>query len=346
MRSTAAASCLRRCVASSQHRFFNFNNKSARGAYQTDSDYKQGFYEDANGMINVGPRENVARGRYVDRSEEAAAKRPDFDFMGRLQEWAREKACAHDELNYWYLDYLTDMEGYPRDIHDFKVPLTEQEHLNLRLWSHAEERKFWKCYYYYHSMYEFETEDNMDVYQPGKYDCLEYGMRAAGLGSPALFKAIQSSGIDDHTMIGLSLTQSYSNTNFNDDILNMLDGHVLYEVIQRAGFQDVTREHVRSILLHVLTLKIIPVEVLDLAGNVVSRKEFTYEEIPTLQHIPEAFGLEGGTTGWFIDVRNFYSTPGRMVSCRPGRQRERSSNRRERKNTAVREAPERSKCSM
>eukprot|EP00659_Diplonema_papillatum_P011005 gene11005-16922_t len=263
------------------------------------------------GDIGFGIRENLSLGRRWDH-DPSGGGRPKFDLMGKLQAWAEENACARDPNSYFYTTYLVDMEGYPQEVR-FAVSPTQQEHLHLRLLSLAEERKFWKSFYFYVEQYEFEDNTNVQAMIPGRTDCIEHALRMSDIGSPAVFKSFRDYGIDDHMLAGLSLECTYDQCKFPDDILNVLDGNSVYEMLKQHQFTAATPKQVHAFLLNLLKLKMIPVQVRDEVGSVVAQQVFTYEQIPTLNSIPENFGLEGGTDKWFIDIRNFFSTPGHMI---------------------------------
>eukprot|EP01061_Rhynchopus_euleeides_P045824 TRINITY_DN8420_c1_g1_i1.p1 TRINITY_DN8420_c1_g1~~TRINITY_DN8420_c1_g1_i1.p1 ORF type:complete len:351 (+),score=66.02 TRINITY_DN8420_c1_g1_i1:172-1224(+) len=263
----------------------------------------------ANSIAGNPQRENVARGRRSD-PDDLGLSRPKFDLMGKLQEWAKAKDAHKNMDKYFYLEFLVDMEGFPEEMRDVR-DLTQQEHLNLRLLSLAEERKFWKTYLFYVEQYEWENTNNItNAVVPSQTACIEHALRMARIASPAFLKEFLSNGLDDQMLAGLSPSCHYRGCNFPNDFLNLLDGAAVYQMLKSYG---ITEDQVILFLQSLASLKTIPVKVLDKDDNVVESKTLHFDEIPTLPSISEAFGLEGGHSRWFYDVRGFFSTPGRML---------------------------------
>ena len=274
------------------------------------NDWTDGMQMRANdvaGQINV---ENIARGRRYEYTEHHH-DRPLFDLMGKMQAWGKEKETLSNPDTYFYLDFLVDMEGYPEEMLHVG-DISKAEHLALRLISIAEERKFWKTYLYYVNQYEFENSSNVEnALVVSRTECVEYALRQSGIASPAFLNAFLSHGLDDGMLAGVTPNGEFKTTTFNDDVLNLLDGASVYGLLEGFG---VTQDQVILFLNSLTSLKQIPVKLLDKEGvTVLEEKTLSFDEIPTLESISEAFGLEGGHDKYYYDVRNFFSTPGRMV---------------------------------
>eukprot|EP00754_Rhynchopus_humris_P042057 Rhum_TRINITY_DN25644_c0_g1::Rhum_TRINITY_DN25644_c0_g1_i1::g.182460::m.182460 len=262
----------------------------------------------ANNWAGQLKRENLARGKNYDM-DPAGKDRPMFDLMGKLQAWGKEKECLRNPDNYFYLDFLIDLEGYPEEVRQPEA-LTRMEHMSLRLLSLAEERKFWKSYLFYVDQYEFENGRNIEPYSVARTECIEYSLRQAGIASPKYLKEFLSHGLDDHLLAGVSKDAEYKTTNFTDDMLNILDGAAVFEMLRDYGLDT---EQIYAFVQALTMLKAFPVKVLDIHGTVIDERVIQVDEAPTLPLLSEAFGLEGGHDEWYYDVRNFYSTPGRML---------------------------------
>eukprot|EP01064_Diplonema_japonicum_P033604 TRINITY_DN6679_c5_g1_i1.p1 TRINITY_DN6679_c5_g1~~TRINITY_DN6679_c5_g1_i1.p1 ORF type:complete len:364 (+),score=46.69 TRINITY_DN6679_c5_g1_i1:61-1092(+) len=265
----------------------------------------------APGVQGMGFRENMARGRKRDNDNLGNdPRRPLFDLMGKLQEWAQEKQMTGAKGRYFYLDFLVDMEGYPKDLNSLG-PLSRIEHLNLTLLSLAEERKFWKAFYFFVQQYEYENEQNVVPLDYLKNDLLIYALRCSGLASPKIASGVADHGIDDSLLAGISLKAEYESTNFPDDLLNMLDGNFLHQLF--VNHLDAPPEKVNEFIQALQNLKTVPVEIVDEYENVLDKHHLTFDEIPDLQAILAAFGIDEPASSWYFDVRGFYSTPGKMI---------------------------------
>lgn len=269
------------------------------------------------GMFGMGIRENFMRGREW-MSEESEHDRPKFDFMGKLMEWAQSKDVKQTSRlgkghGYFMLDFLVDMEGYPEEMREGLEEIEPEEHLMLRLASMSEERRFWKSFFFYQEQYEFENKMPTGVLDISQTHILEYCLRKAGVASPFAFQAFRESLFDDNSIIFVDHKCKYERTNLPEDVKNNFTGRSLGfafgDSVPRSGIHALTRE--------IAKLRRFPVEVRDLNQEVTWSGVVSYRDGPTLELLLRYLQLEGSYEGeaahWFIDVRDFYSTPGHMI---------------------------------
>lgn len=242
--------------------------------------------------------------------EEQEHDRPRFDFMGKLMEWAQSKDHnRHD--GYFYLDYLVDMEGFPEEMRE-RLHLTPQEHLNLKLVSISEERRFWRAFFFYQEQYEFENKNPVPVTDLSQTSNLEHCLRRAGIAQPSVFGAFREMLVDDNTLLCVDAQCRYKDTQLVGEVVSFLTGRAIVDLLTSP--QHAAPQHCAPLFLQELdALRRFPVEVHDRRQEVMSSGVVGFRDAPTLAHLLVHLGLQGTAHEWYVDVRDFYSTPGHMV---------------------------------
>eukprot|EP01060_Flectonema_neradi_P022861 TRINITY_DN3108_c0_g1_i2.p1 TRINITY_DN3108_c0_g1~~TRINITY_DN3108_c0_g1_i2.p1 ORF type:complete len:341 (+),score=40.98 TRINITY_DN3108_c0_g1_i2:99-1121(+) len=281
-----------------------------KGMYSSlPKEWNSGAKQTSPDSIGLGIRENHAKGKKWDK-EPSEAMRPKFDLMGKLQEWGSSKASVLNPKSYFYLEYLIDMEGYPLEVRNTHV--SPVEHLNLRLLSLAEERKFWKAFYYYVSQYEFEDQSNVAPMSVNRTLVIEHALRMAGIAAPKILADFKNHGLDDGMLAAISLNPEvqYTGCAFDPDMINVLTGGSAGKILTDRGARP---EQVKAFLGQVSALKLIRIS---FVNDLLEQSEpilCNFDEIPTFESILEKLDLPGGRDEYFFDVRDFYTTPGKMV---------------------------------
>ena len=271
--------------------------------------WSSGAKQTGENTVGLGIRENHAKGGKWDQ-EASDWKRPKFDLMGKMQEWAKSKGSSINPQKYFYIEHLVDMEGYPLEVRNTKVNQTE--HLNLRLLSIAEERKFWKAFFYYVQQYEFEDQSNVAPMSVNRTIVIEHSLRMSGIAAPKILSDFENHGLDDGMLSCVSAKQEniYSGCNFDNDMMNVLTGVAAGKILTSRG---AGAEQVKSFISNVTSLKRIRISFVNDFEEQSESIICDFDDIPNFEAILEKLDLPGGRDEYYFDVRNFYSTPGKIV---------------------------------
>jgi len=141
-------------------------------------------------------------------------------------------------------------------------------------------------------------------------EILEHCLRMSGIGSPGVLAQFREFLFDDTTLISITPKCNYDDTQISPEFKAFLTGRTLNELL---GPLELERSCVPELMGQIDALRRFPVEVRDLEQEEVLCKVVGFHDVPTLEHLLEHLELPGGVDAWYIDVRDFYSTPGHMM---------------------------------